>query len=437
MAQQTEALCLLQNGALYGSRTGLVRQDGETIFAGFKAGAFSLYFGDEPIYHFDLDGRWQRAFVQGVHYVKGLDTRVHAIQRVREGENLVLRRRRLSPAEVLDLDATVRTTALELASATAKRFRWVDPPPSARPLAPQEFGEILERVAGWDAAAWARQAELFDQLYRPQTLPFPEAAQSILLQPSARVETGATRECGVESQHDLGAFEAYVSKVGQLWGRRRVQAKAVLLAGQGLWHEPIETLTIACQIIGRIIPIGTAESGPEQLPRSRSDSIIAYIEDISAELPNAEGWRGLAERGVARVIFDVVSVDAEMRAALGRPWSDRSLRQAVSHISQAGLACSPIVAVGSLGAENRERELSQAVELLSALDLSKGTLIYLVDFLEAAGADARSSITSRGFMPVVGAQYESLLAAYRTRLTPLRAARGVKIAPYSLEKQGL
>ena len=89
---RTEAACLLEPGALYRRRIGLEPAigDGPLVFAGFKQGAFSLYFGDAPIYHFDLEGRWQRAFVDGLHYLKGLDADIHAIDRVREGPNLVL-----------------------------------------------------------------------------------------------------------------------------------------------------------------------------------------------------------------------------------------------------------------------------------------------------------------------------------------------------------
>src|SRR5262249_18246020 len=112
----TEAACLLEQGASYQRRIGFdpVDSRGDPIFAGFKTGAFSLYFGDSPIYHFDLEGRWQRAFIDGTHYLKGLDGAIHAIDRVREGPNLVLKRRNLSYAEASDLDAIVRSTAIEL-----------------------------------------------------------------------------------------------------------------------------------------------------------------------------------------------------------------------------------------------------------------------------------------------------------------------------------
>ena len=79
MAQTTEAACLLHSGAYIALRRGFRPRLGDDIFVGVKPGAFSVYYGDAPIYHFDLDGRWQRAFIDGVHYLKGLDTTVQAL----------------------------------------------------------------------------------------------------------------------------------------------------------------------------------------------------------------------------------------------------------------------------------------------------------------------------------------------------------------------
>src|SRR5690349_20156876 len=116
MAAQTEAACLLQSGALYTRRAGFEGHESTTspVFLGVKHGAFSLYFGDAPIYHFDLEGRWQRAYVDGTHYPKGLDTAVRSVDREREGANLVLKRRTLSYAESADLDASIRQVAIDL-----------------------------------------------------------------------------------------------------------------------------------------------------------------------------------------------------------------------------------------------------------------------------------------------------------------------------------
>ena len=152
---RTEAACLLETGALYRTRIGLEPSggDGPLVFAGVKPGAFSLYFGDEPIYHFDLEGRWQRAYIDGIHYLKGLDAEIHAIDRVREGPNLVLHRRKLGFGESTDLDARLRSVALDLIAALGNgRFRQLGPPDGkASPLGVEELVDFLETIARWDA----------------------------------------------------------------------------------------------------------------------------------------------------------------------------------------------------------------------------------------------------------------------------------------------
>src|SRR5436309_625498 len=113
----TEAEALFESGALYGRRALFRTTGGEPLFAGLKPGALSLYFGDEPFFHFDLEGRWQRAYADGRHWHKGLDSTVQTIERTRRGVNLVLTRRTLGFAEASDFDARVRSTALDLIAA--------------------------------------------------------------------------------------------------------------------------------------------------------------------------------------------------------------------------------------------------------------------------------------------------------------------------------
>lgn len=181
----TEAACLVEQGASYRRRVGFkpVVSPGDPIFAGFKQGAFSLYFGDAPIYHFDLEGRWQRAFVDGTHFLKGLDAAVHAIERVREGPNLVLKCRLLAADQVEDLDERICSTVLELmdklASDTLGR---VEPPsPRATPLATTELQDFLSRIGLWDAAAWRDHRDRYARVYQSREYFLPPECQNAVV----------------------------------------------------------------------------------------------------------------------------------------------------------------------------------------------------------------------------------------------------------------
>ena len=139
----SEAACLVEQGATYRRRVGFkpVDRDGETIFTGFKPGAFAIYFGDAPFFHFDLEGRWQRAFVEGTHFLKGLDGTVQSIDRVREGPNLVLKRSTLYDTAADDFDLRVRLMAEGfIGDLDALRLGRIEPAsPKAIPLSPGEL----------------------------------------------------------------------------------------------------------------------------------------------------------------------------------------------------------------------------------------------------------------------------------------------------------
>src|SRR5262245_19900425 len=72
----------------------------ERVVAGFRAtGRLSIYFGGEPVYHFDAEGRLRRAFVNGLLY-RTQGTTLARLRRERSAEVTELRRRDLSPTEL-------------------------------------------------------------------------------------------------------------------------------------------------------------------------------------------------------------------------------------------------------------------------------------------------------------------------------------------------
>lgn len=157
---ETEAAGLLRVGVIYPRRIGLRDASGHLLFAGVKRGAFSLYFDDEPIYHFDLDGRWQRAYVDGDHYRKALGQSVDRIGRTRVDEGIALSRHVASRTEIDSLDDSIRATALDVSVGLSEgRFAIVPPPDPSAALGVEDLRDLLDRVATWDAAAWFSRRE--------------------------------------------------------------------------------------------------------------------------------------------------------------------------------------------------------------------------------------------------------------------------------------
>jgi hypothetical protein len=445
MAHQTEAACLLHTGATYARRLGLrpAAGGGDEVFAGFKQGACSLYFGDAPIVHFDLEGRWQRAYVEGVHYLKALDGSVVAIERVREGPNLVLHRRPLSFAAISDLDAQVRAWGLEVLDGLGSNgLRPVNPPPPARPIAPEELCAFLDRVAYWDASAWFAQRERVLAAYAPFGFLPPEAQHSVLLQATLGNADGLTFGLSAPTEHAVrmpAELKAHAHDVAELLGKRVLQCKSVFLGGADLLRLPVDQVAALLEIAAGVFPIDPSDERPS--PRDRDDEIshlsgiLAFLDRFEPPLPDRASWTRLRAGHLNRVALGIESGAPEVRSVYGKTWENGDLRKTVAALKAAEIDVSLILLVGAGGLENAASHVQSSAELLNDLPLGPGDLVYLVDAAEVGGLPARRRLEERGLTPVPPQELLDQRAQLLAQLSPLRSQRRAKVAPYSLEKQ--
>jgi hypothetical protein len=410
----------------------------DLVFVGFKRGAFSIYFGDAPIYHFDLEGRWQRAYIEPTHYLKGLDTNVQAIDRLREGTNLVLQRRRLDDAEAAALDLQVRGVALGLiGELDSDRFRRQEPPEDkARPLGNDELRAFLARIAAWDKAAWDEHCNRYRSTYGP--LPFlpPDCQNAVVLQATTGNASGRNFGGGPVSPHSARSpaeFEDHARGVVQLMGRRLLQTRIAFLAGADVLRRPAGDVIGYLDILGRTFVVepgskGSPVAAEDESPRL--DGVHVFLDDFAPPQPD----RGLLEacraRHLVHVSLGVESGDASIREGYGKTWRDDELRTIVLDLKACDIRVSILTLVGAGGEERAADHLALTAGLLSSLGLIRGDAVFLLD--------------ERGFLSPdpPTASGHTLTRATRTRqqeqlkraLSPLRG-RGVKVLPYSLEKQ--
>lgn len=443
MPPQTEAACLLESGAAYRRRLGLRDPSGALTFAGFKPGGFSLYCDDAPYFHFDLEGRWQRALVDGVHYLKGLDAATEAIERVREGSNLVLHRRRLPFAEAGQLDERIRALALDLADGLATgRLEPVAPAAPAVAIDPGDLRAMLDRIGGWDAAAWFRQREAYVAAYGP--LPFlpPSCPSPIVLQATVGHATGWGFGGGETAEpwtRSVAEFESHARAVAALLGRRAAQARGLVLAGGDLLRRPADEVAPYFEVAAALFPI----AGPDRRPRLSErpddepllDGLYAFLDDLAPPRPDRDGFARLRDWHLRRVDLGVESGDPEVRALYGKTWADADLRETVADLKAAGIAASVVLLVGAGGAENADRHALASSRLIESLPLDRGDLVYLLDALEGGGEAGRDLLRHHGLTPLVGEAVARAAGDLRERLAAVAKGRGFKVVPYSLQKQ--
>jgi hypothetical protein len=437
---QTEADCLLSTGALYGARVGLHPADGDTdlVFAGFKVGAFSLFFGDAPIYHFDLDGRWQRAFIRGTHYLKGLDTTIHSIDRVREGANLVLKRRTLGETELCALDAQVRQVALNLIGEldSGRLCRQEPPTDKALPLSNATLREVLSRIAAWDAPAWDAHRRLYQETYGPLPFLTPDCQNAVVFQATRGSASGASFGAGLVFEHSvrtLAQFERHARDVARLMGRRLMQTRLAFLAGSDLLRRPAEDVIAYLETLSRVFSIvpkvkGSLTSRQEVAPIL--EGIHTFLDDFSSPRPGAETLRAYHDRHLIHAGLGVESGDPDVRRRYGKTWHDDGLRAIVRDLKSAGFVLSLLTLVGAGGSEAGDDHVAKTARLVHSLDLARGDMVFLLDVNEVRDPGA----STVDFAPLTGSAWSDQQESMKQALLPLRE-RGVKVLPYSLEKQ--
>ena len=438
-AQSTEAACLLQNGALYHHRVGLVPASGhaDMVFAGVKKGAFSLYFGDAPIYHFDLEGRWQRAFVDSTHYLKSLDTTVWAIDRIREGPNLVLRRRSLAEAEIRDLDAQIRGIALGMISELEQgRVGRQEPPEGrGRPLGNDELRDCLTRIAAWDNGAWQAHRTRYHETYGPLPFLTPECQNAVVLQATLG-NRGGIGFAGVPViEHSIRSpeeFDEHCGKVVDLFGRRLLQTRLAFLAGSDVLRRPADEVIESLETLARhfeIIPKSKGRPSTLVDDAAHLEGVHTFLDDFSLPRPGPESLRAYRNRHLTHIGLGVESGDPEVRATYGKRWSNDDLRDWVADLRSAEIGFSLLTLVGAGGERRSEAHQARTLELFTSLGLARGDTIFLLDEREIrdpTAADQEETPSS--------SDWDQRLDRLKQHLAPLRE-QGVKVLPYSLEKQ--
>lgn len=456
MAQVTEAACLIDQGAMFPNRQGFRDSTGKTVLIGFKPGACSIYFDDEPIYHFDLEGRWQRAFigvdqndpetptnlagVPGRHYLKSLDTTTTSLVRIREGSEIKIHRQHLGFSQTVDLDDHVRQMAMNLHARIASgELQPINPPSqgrtAGRAVEVTEVLDFLERIAAWDTASWTRQKERFLSTFGPLPMAPPGAPGAMTLQ--STLGDSGTKPIGFGGSDSTelyvrspDEFQKHLMLVLSLWGRRMPQARGIFLAGSNVIHQPMSTVIDVLDQIQEALGDPTIDIAGRVIdpPRTlQKNEIYLTTYQLDQTRPTVEMLQEYAKRGLVHLTIGVESALPEVREIYERTWQNEDLANWLQVASEGDIKVSLVWLVGSGGAALPEN-IAGTINLIESLPLPEGTIIYFMDAAETASASWKQA-------NAISESNAAIVYELRNQLQPLLRPRKVKVAHYTLDKE--
>src|SRR5262249_12536246 len=119
-----------------------------------------------------------------------------------------------------------------------------------------------------------------------------------------------------------------------------------------------------------------------------------------------------------------------VRVLYDKHWKDEDLRSTVADLKAAGLGVSVLTLVGAGGVDRAEPHVERTARLIEALDLRGGDFVFLLEEREIRETGQVPS----GFNAIDGSAWAGQQRRFREALAPLKD-RGIKVLPYTLEKQ--
>jgi hypothetical protein len=337
----------------------------KTFLLGSSEGSFSLYAGSAHAFHFDLEGRLRRAYVDGTHYLRGLDGKVLRKTLSRGSSDTGA-----SPAAAPG-DADEARQLHDLVRVTAERALEALPS-SEGPFA--EARALLALAASFTPERLALEIERFREAYAPLAMLPPDRYKALILQATLGCAYGKCAFCslyhGVRYRRKTPEeFREHVRKVKRFLGKALPLKSGVFLG---------EANALELPDVERIVEV-VLEEVPDQVRPGpgRRGGLSAFTDVFQEPFKSREELERLRSMGLDRVYLGVESGDDGILRALRKPATGRSASKRVESLKAAGVPVGVIFLVGAGGQGGARAHVEGTVSLTEALHLDSGDVVYL------------------------------------------------------------
>jgi hypothetical protein len=381
---------------------------------------------DEEIYTFDRAGRLFAAWIAQRFYRRGLDGRVLEKYSTRDG-GLRAGHRRIVP--VRDADRLVDRAAAAAAGALTAlahgdaELLWTA-------SAARSVGEGLRlaaAAAAFDAEAARHDAARFATVYRPVGILPPDQYLALLVQVT---EGCAWNKCTFCAFYQGTPFRAksgvelagHIHAVIDYLGDGLSLRHSLFLGEANALGLPTEDLLLRLDLVRTwLAPNGGGPRG-----------MYAFLDIFSGLGKTSQEYAELRAHGLRRVYVGVETGDDGLLAFLNKPQRGADALALVQTLKSAGLGVGVIVMAGVGGDRFDRSHVAHTLDLLNAMPLDTGDLIYLSAFVAHPGTAYERRAAARGILPLDPSGVRDQFARLRGGLR--FGTAGPRVARYDIEE---
>jgi len=432
-----------------------------TVFVNVRRETISISIGTVPSYTFDREGRLFAAYVEGHTYRRTMDNRV--IEKWAQRERGIKRRvrRELPPAEkrafLEGVYATVERIHRALAEGT---FRLVDSPrrtaDKSRRLdrfsqAPcfnrglDEVREALAQILCWDYQRLEGERERFLAVYKPIGILPPDQYMALVLQATEGCSYNRCTFCQFYRDRrfrikSTAEFREHIRAVKALFGRAVGLRKSIFLADANALVIPQRCLLPLFEAVNEafvFIPPSLAGSARARWKAAHPvsfEGVYSFVSALDALRKSPDDFRALADLHLRRVYIGLESGDDALLRFLNKPCTAEDALRAVGTIKAGGVNVGVIIMTGIGGEQYAADHVARTIEVVNAMELGPGDIIYFSEFVEFPGSEYARRAAEEGITPLTRERIRAQTEAIKAGLLFPDPPKRPKISVYDIRE---
>jgi hypothetical protein len=346
------------------------RLGGSDAAVSLKDSSVSVAVGEGFVVAWDLGGRLYSVFRHGQTYRRGLNGRVlhkwrdpsvapDALSAYDERQRVILG------------DAESASLLDETSHLASRAVRGIAVSPEA--------ARVLERCAGFDAAAAGLDAARFARVYAPVGILPPDQYMSTVLQATVGCSFGTCTFCDLYHEpyrvRAVPEFEQHVHEALAYLGESlSLRQRSVFLGSANALAVPMPRLLDLLACVRRLVP--------------NSPPVHAFVDGFTGTMKDAADYRRLGALGLRRVYAGLESGCDDLLAFVRKPATSGEAVATVRAIKAGGVAVAVIVMVGLGGRAFAAEHVTATVETVNRMDLGPGDLVYFSELVDGTGEAA-------------------------------------------------
>jgi len=397
------------------------RKTARQVWLNQKQDSTTISLDEEIVYSFDLEGRLLSAWQDNQTYIRTLDNRI--IKKWHEPSPMDTWKsiQELGELEIENVLGRVYRTARDLADQLESRELFLKGDPKERTKLQTAASQCLRQITTWDVARYKLDRLNFQKVYSPVSILPPDQYYALVLQATVGCHWNRCTFCDFYRDvrfhiRTAEEFLEHLKAVRAFIGEGIRLRKSIFLGDANALVTPQELLLVIFDLVQQEFPNTGGAT-----PSTSHDSIFgrgiySFLDVFTGEKKSLHDFQELKARNLKRVYVGIETGSDELLKFLNKPATSAQALEVVSAIKDSGINVGIIILAGVGGNRYFESHVLETADLLNALHLGRGDLVYFSPLWDNEGSEYLLRAAEAGIRPLTSEEKRSQVATIRSGL---------------------